>query len=59
MISIDEGLLHNFFERLFARLAEQSTASMDVETISKLVQIVYEEFDELNNMKATINYYKR
>ena len=41
MISIDEGLLHNFFERLFARLAEQSTASMDVETISKLVQIVY------------------
>ena len=25
----------------------------------KLVQIVYEEFDELNNMKATINYYKR
>lgn len=25
----------------------------------KLVQIVYEEFDELNNMKATVNYYKR
>ncbi len=25
----------------------------------KLVQIVYEEIDELNNMKATINYYKR
>lgn len=41
MFSTDEGLLHNFFERLFARLAEQSTASMDVETISKLVQIVY------------------
>jgi len=25
----------------------------------KLVQIVYEESDELNNMKATVNYYKR